>query len=164
MLTAYSAGKIFTGATWLSDSVVIIKNDRIADIIPLNDFSEDVPVLQHSAVMAPAFIDIQIYGASSKLFSVYPDSDTLSKINWQCNSGGTKYFLPTIATNTSEVLKRGIDAIHEYWKNGGEGVAGLHIEGPWINKKKRGAHIEEFIHPPESDEVKNLLEYGKGVI
>ncbi|MEO8412090.1 MAG: N-acetylglucosamine-6-phosphate deacetylase [Ginsengibacter sp.] len=164
MLTAYSADKIFTGATWFSNGVVIVKNDRIADIIPLNDYSKDVPVLQHSAVMAPAFIDIQIYGASSKLFSVYPESDTLHKMNALCNSGGTKYFLPTIATNTTEVLKKGIDAIHEYWKNGGEGVPGLHIEGPWINKIKRGAHIEEFIHLPEFDEVKHLLEYGKGVI
>ena len=32
---------------------------------------------------------------------------------------------------------------------------GLHIEGPWINKEKRGAHIESFIHAPQKMKLKN---------
>jgi N-acetylglucosamine-6-phosphate deacetylase len=43
-------------------------------------------------------------------------------------------------------------------------VLGLHIEGPWINPVKRGAHIEELIHAPSVEQVRALLEYGKGVI
>jgi N-acetylglucosamine-6-phosphate deacetylase len=43
-------------------------------------------------------------------------------------------------------------------------VAGLHIEGPWINPEKRGAHTREHIHSPEMNEVKTLIEYGKGII
>ena len=117
-------------------------------LFPLNDLPANVTVIQHAPIMAPAFIDIQIYGASSKLFSVYPSVDTLYKMKAHCNNGGAKYFLPTIATNTNEVFKKGIDAMHEYWKNGGKGIPGLHIEGPWINKIKRGAHIERFIHSP----------------
>lgn len=41
---------------------------------------------------------------------------------------------------------------------------GLHVEGPWINKEKRGAHDESFIHSPILSEVKQLLDYGKGII
>ena len=52
-----------------------------------------------------------------------------------CDKGGTKYFLPTIATNTTDVFKKGIDAIKEYWKNDGAGVPGLHIEGHGSTKK-----------------------------
>lgn len=73
-------------------------------------------------------------------------------------------FLPTAATNTKEVFYKCIEAIHKYWEDGGKGVLGLHIEGPWINKLKRGAHIEALIHSPTFDEVKELLDYGKGVI
>jgi N-acetylglucosamine-6-phosphate deacetylase len=54
--------------------------------------------------------------------------------------------------------------VRAYCKNGGEGIAGLHIEGPWINPLKRGAHIESLVHKPEFEEVKQLLEYGKDVI
>ncbi|MEP6927787.1 MAG: N-acetylglucosamine-6-phosphate deacetylase [Ginsengibacter sp.] len=164
MIKAYSANKIFTGQSWRNNSAVIIENDIVANVVSLNNLPADIPVMQHTFILAPAFIDIQIYGASSKLFSAYPTSDTLYKMKEHCNNGGTKYFLPTIATNTTEVFKKGIDAIKEYWRNGGTGVPGLHIEGPWINKEKRGAHIESLIHAPQKDEVAKLLEYGKGII
>jgi N-acetylglucosamine-6-phosphate deacetylase len=164
MLKAYSADRIFTGQSWRNNSAVIIENDVVANVVQLNNLPGDIPVIQHASILAPAFIDIQIYGASSKLFSAYPSADTLHKMKEHCDKGGTKYFLPTIATNTIDVFKKGIDAIKVYWKNGGTGVPGLHIEGPWINKEKRGAHLESIIHAPQKDEVKELLEYGKAVI
>jgi len=164
MLTAYSADKIFTGEEWLNNSAAIIENNFIADVVSLSVLPASITVTQHAPMLAPAFIDIQIYGAASKLFSVHPTADTLYKMKAHCNNGGTKYFLPTIATNTIDIFKKGIDAMHEYWKSGGEGIPGLHIEGPWLNKIKRGAHIEKFIHLPEMEEVKDLLEYGKGAI
>src|SRR5690606_5950263 len=37
-------------------------------------------------------------------------------------------------------------------------------EGPWLNAEKRGAHIASLIHAPTIEEVKELIEYGKGVI
>jgi N-acetylglucosamine-6-phosphate deacetylase len=164
MLTAYSADKIFTGQEWLKNSAIIIENNFIADVVSLNDLPATVTIAQHAPAIAPALIDIQIYGAASKLFSVDPSVDTLYKMKTYCNRGGAKYFLPTIATNTSDVFKKGIDAMHAYWNSGGNGIPGLHIEGPWINKIKRGAHIEKFIHSPEIQEAKDLLEYGTGAI
>ena len=164
MLTAYSAEKLFTGKEWQNNSAVIVEHNIIADVVPINDLPASIKVMQHVPILAPACIDIQIYGASSKLFSVSPSADTLYTMKAHCNKGGTKYFLPTIATNSTEVFKKGIDAIREYWKRGGEGIPGLHIEGPWINKIKRGAHIESFIHSPGMNEVKELLDYGKGAI
>ncbi len=164
MKTVYSADKIFTGTELLKDTAVIYENGFINGLIPLSDFSPDIQVANHYQLLAPAFIDIQIYGASSKLFSVYPSTDTLHKMYEHCRNGGTAFFLPTIATNTPDVLKKGIDAIKEYWNQGGEGVIGLHIEGPWINKIKRGAHLENLIREPSVEEVKSLLDYGRGVI
>jgi N-acetylglucosamine-6-phosphate deacetylase len=164
MLKAYSADKIFTGHSWRNKSAVITENDMVTNVVPLNNLSGDITVIQHAPILAPAFIDIQIYGAASRLFSAYPTAETLHKMKEHCDKGGTKYFLPTIATNTIDVLINGIDAIKDYWKSGGAGVPGLHIEGPWINKEKRGAHLAGFIHAPQKDEVIELLEYGKAVI
>ncbi len=164
MLKAYSADTIFTGKTIQKNSAVIIEDDLITEVVPLNELRSGITVIQHAQILAPAFIDIQIYGASSKLFSAYPTTDSLDKLREHCLKGGTKHFLPTIATNTFDVFKRGIDAIKEYWQKDGKGVAGLHVEGPWINIKKRGAHLENFIHSPGITEVEELLEYGKDVI
>jgi len=112
----------------------------------------------------PAFIDLQIYGAFGKLFSVYPQVETLQLIHRYCKEGGAYWFQPTVATNTTEVIYKCIDAIKRYRKSEGEGCLGLHVEGPWINTFKRGAHIESLVHSPTFQEAKQLLEYGKGVI
>ena len=164
MPIAYSADKLFTGKEFINNAAVIAENNIIEDIVLLKDLRSSLTVIQHVPIIAPAFIDIQIYGASSKLFSVYPKAETLFKMETHCKNGGTKYFLPTIATNTIDILKKGIDAIKDYWNKGGNAVPGLHIEGPWINKIKKGAHLESLIHSPEYNEVKDLLDYGKGTI
>ncbi len=159
------ADKLFTGDSWMHDHAVVIENGIIKEVIPASSLSENDPVENFSGCfLAPAFIDIQIYGAYKKLFAVFPEPDSLKELNDYCRKGGAAYCMPTAATNTREVFYKCIDAIRSYWNEGGEGILGFHIEGPWINPKKKGAHIESIIHSPTVEEVKELLEYGKGVI
>lgn len=162
---AYTASRLFTGDTWLNDHAVLVNDKKIVDVLPLAELPSNISVTGFGeAVIAPAFIDLQIYGAYGKLLAVYPDADALFKLNEYCNKGGAAYCLPTVATNTIEVFKRCIDAVRDYWQQDGKGVLGLHLEGPWINPVKRGAHIESLIHIPTREEVNGLLAYGKDVI
>lgn len=160
----YIADNIFTGEKWIKDHAVIIESGLIKEIIPVAGIPSSLTVEKLDGFLAPAFIDLQIYGAFGKLLAVYPEADSLFKLNDYCRSGGAAYCLPTVATNTYEVFHRSIDAIKDYWNKGGEGVLGIHLEGSWINPVKRGAHIESLIHSPSLQQVKDLLEYGKGVI
>jgi N-acetylglucosamine-6-phosphate deacetylase len=164
-INAYTADRIFTGTSWLTGQAVLIEEGRIKNICALTDIPTGVTV-QHftDGIIAPAFIDLQIYGAAEKLFAVYPDTDALYKLYAYCNAGGAAWCLPTVATNTTEVFYQCIDAVKAYWKMGGKGVGGLHLEGPWINSVKRGAHVAALIHAPTIAEVQELLDYGKGVI
>jgi N-acetylglucosamine-6-phosphate deacetylase len=161
----YKANKIFTGDNWLYDYAVITKEGIINELIPAVTLPRDISVESFSAcLITPAFIDLQIYGAYKKLFAVYPETDSLYKMKEYCNSGGAAYCLPAVATNTMNVFYKCIDAVRNYWTEGGEGILGLHIEGPWINSEKKGAHIESLIHSPTLKEVEELLTYGKNVI
>jgi len=161
---AYIADSIFTGEKWIKDHVVVVESGVINELIPVAKISSSLSVETLDGFLAPAFIDLQIYGAYGKLLAVYPEADSLFKLNDYCRSGGAVYCLPTVATNTYEVFHRSIDAIKDYWSKGGEGVLGIHLEGSWINPVKRGAHIQSLIHSPSLQQAKDLLEYGKGVI
>lgn len=161
----YSASRIFTGETWLTDHAIITGSGLIKDLVHTSSLpsSQEIKYFDNCFI-APAFIDLQIYGAYGKLLAVYPEADSLVKLNEYCNKGGAAFCLPTVATNTYDVFYRSIDAIKDYWNKGGKGILGLHIEGPWINKVKRGAHIESLIHLPSLRQAEELLNYGKGVI
>jgi N-acetylglucosamine-6-phosphate deacetylase len=164
-LTIYKASRIFTGEGWLNDHAIIVSDSVIEEIIPAaslgnKTITKDFP----GNFIVPAFIDFQIYGAMGKLLSAYPGPDSLAKLADYNRRSGTANCLPTVATNELAVFYKSIDAIREYWKAGGRGILGLHVEGPWINPVKRGAHLEKFIHSPTIEEAKGLLDYGKGVI
>lgn len=158
----YKADKVFTGSEWLSQHTVVVSQGKIIEVVPSANLSTE-PVSTHH-LLAPAFIDIQIYGAFDKLLAVYPEADSLHKLYTYCSEGGASHFQPTVATNSYKIFFQCIDAVRAYWNEGGKGCMGLHVEGPWINPQKKGAHIESFIHSPSVEEVKQLLEYGKGVI
>ena len=159
MRTVFTADKIFSGSDWLPDHAIVVEDKIIVDLLPIVSLTDDTSIKDHLPIIVPAFIDVQIYGAAGKLFATHPTSASLQKLYEHCIAGGTRYFLPTAATNTTDVFYKCIDAIKTYWEEGGKGVWGLHIEGPWINKLKRGAHIESLIHPPTLEEVKALLTY-----
>lgn len=161
----YIASKIFTGEEWLHNHAVVVENGVISDITTVQTLPGSLPVVRFDdCVLAPAFIDLQIYGAHGHLLAEYPEPDALYRLNDYCRRGGAVFCMPTVATNTIEVFKQCIDAIRAYWNEGGQGVLGLHLEGPWINAVKRGAHIESLIHSPSGEEVTRLLDYGQGVI
>jgi N-acetylglucosamine-6-phosphate deacetylase len=164
-LKAYLANRIFTGEDWVTQQAVLVEDGVIHSIVREDDIPATATIRTYkNGFLAPAFIDLQIYGAFGNLLAVKPTTATLEKTFAYCKAGGANYYLPTVATNTYEVFHACINAVKEYWHQGKNGVLGLHIEGPWISKAKRGAHIEELIHSPTIDQAKDLLEYGKGVI
>ena len=161
----YSASKVFNGESWITGHAISTEDGIIKDIFPVSSLpsSQKINYFDNSFI-APAFIDLQIYGALGKLLVVYPQADSLFKLKEYCNKGGAAFFQPTVSTNSYEVFYKCIDAVKDYWNKGGDGVLGLHIEGPWINPVKKGAHVESFIHSPTIRQVKELLDYGKGII
>ncbi|HRI19513.1 MAG TPA: N-acetylglucosamine-6-phosphate deacetylase [Panacibacter sp.] len=161
----YIADKIFTGEEWLTGHAIVIDGEIIKEVISQKDIPSGVTVNHFgSSIISPAFIDLQIYGANGKLLSEYPATETLTDLNKYCRAGGAAYCMPTVATNHYDVFKKAIDSIKDYWNQRGKGVLGIHLEGPWINPVKRGAHIESLVRSPALDEVKEILDYGKGVI
>ena len=164
MQKIFTADEVFTGVERLPDHAVIVEDNVIENVLPIISLPKDAKIFSHSFFLTPAFIDIQIYGADKKLFAVAPSVDTLQDMYQHCLRGGTHFFQPTVATNPLEIFHKSIDAVREYHKAGGKGVLGLHLEGPWINNIKRGAHVEELIHAPGITEARDLLEYGDGII
>jgi N-acetylglucosamine-6-phosphate deacetylase len=161
----YKASFIFTGTEMLEDHAMLVMNGVIENIFPIAEINTKEHIADlGDVILAPAFIDIQLYGAFNRLLAVYPDTETVSGIVKYSAEGAAAYCLPTVATNTYATIFNCIDAIKNYWHQGGKGVIGLHVEGPWINTVKRGAHREEWIFSPTIEQAKELLEYGKGVI
>lgn len=164
-MLALHNGLVFDGSTFNNNRAVLIKNDIIVDIIPESEIPSSAQLFNlNGDYLVPSFIDLQLYGAHGKLFSQDLSFKSLKATDDYCISGGCTRFLITMATNTIEKFIKGMDVIKAFQKENKSGLLGLHMEGPYINPIKRGAHIESCVKQPTVDEVKLLLDKSEGVL
>jgi len=162
MQIAFTGATIFTGAEEITGKALIIENGRISALtdpaaIPAAAKEMDCTGL----LIAPGLIDLQIYGGGGYLFSNKPSAEALTAITNSLVKTGTTGFLLTLATNSMEIFREAIRMVKE---NPHPALLGLHLEGPYINPVKRGAHILEYIKRPEKKEVEALLKEAGGVV
>jgi len=147
----------FGGSDIKQNQSIKINNGKIISI------SESELKGDSGYLILPGLIDLQIYGAGGKLFSAQPSLESIHIIEEELLQQGNTGFLICLATNTPNVFEECIEVIKAHRKIA-RNCLGLHLEGPFINPKKRGAHVEEFVRKATLDEVKNLLEMGDGTI
>ncbi|HEX5023699.1 MAG TPA: N-acetylglucosamine-6-phosphate deacetylase [Agriterribacter sp.] len=165
MKIAYWNGTIYTGNKKETGKAILVNNHTIEQLVGEKDIPGDYNIKNLGGLnIAPSFIDLQIYGGNGQLFSAELTTDAIAATYQYCLRGGCSHFMITMATNTIDIFLKGMELVKQYWQEGGKGLLGLHLEGPYLNPKKKGAHIEACIKKPTVAEVSMLLEKGKGVL
>jgi N-acetylglucosamine-6-phosphate deacetylase len=155
------AVKIYTGTTVLQNHVIKIANGKITAVEPGTVTSGLKSV--HS--IAAGFIDAHINGGKEFHFTDKANLETVADIARSSRAVGTAYTLPALITSPLENIFKGIDAVRAFKEGNPElGTLGIHLEGPFMNPLKRGAHLLEYIKKPTDAELKAIIKYGKDVI
>lgn len=153
---ALVAPTIFDGMQLLKESAILLKNDLIEAIIPLQNIPSSYSIKEYHGTLLPGFIDLQVNGGGGILFNDAPNLLGISQILKAHRARGTAALLPTLITATDEVIKRGLEAVSEGMEKKLPGLLGIHIEGPMINPERKGIHKADNIRLL-SDEMIDLI-------
>ncbi|MEO6538233.1 MAG: N-acetylglucosamine-6-phosphate deacetylase [Ferruginibacter sp.] len=155
--------RLFTGDKIIDDAFIIVENAVITSLGKNITGEVELTDLK-SWNLAPGFLDIQVNGGEKFYFSQSPTEETLHDI---CDSSlqyGTTHTLPCLISSTQEHILRAIETVKEFMQKHDKGVLGMHLEGPFINPVKRGAHVKKMIRKPTDTELEEIIRYGKDVI
>ncbi len=142
MLKAIINGKVFTGEELLSNYAILFEKNRVVDVILQRDLPNDCEISYDlkGNYIAPGFIDLQVNGGGGVLFNNAPTVETLQVMAAAHRQYGTTGFLPTLITDSFEVMRAAIAAVAKAMEIGLPGILGIHLEGPFLNAERKGAH------------------------
>ena len=97
-------------------------------------------------------IDVHTHGIAGADF-LFADKDDLSKMSRAYLSHGVTTVMPTLASGTLENMINAAKNINKFTTESGADFCGIHLEGRYLNPKKRGAHALELLSIPNADEL-----------
>lgn len=97
-------------------------------------------------------IDVHTHGIAGADF-LFADKDDLSKMSRAYLSHGVTTVMPSLASGTLENMINAAKNINEFTTESGADFCGIHLEGRYLNPKKRGAHALELLSIPNADEL-----------
>jgi N-acetylglucosamine-6-phosphate deacetylase len=152
MAIALTGARIFTGDTFLDGHAVVIEGPRIVRVVPEAETGAAQRRDLGGGLLAPGFIDVQVNGGGGALLNDNPSVETVRTIATAHRRFGTVGMLPTVITDAPQVIARAVTSVARAMAEGVPGVLGIHIEGPFLDVARKGAHAARFIREmTESD-------------
>ncbi len=147
-------GKLFTPVRIYQDMCLRIENGVVEEIEKCRvhcDF--------HFPIITPGFIDSHTHGAVG-IDIMSATVDDFQKLSIFYAKHGVTTFLPTTVSDTFEKISRVAETVKKFMNLKPEGarVAGMYIEGPYLNPSRKGAHKEDLLKRPDLDELSRFVE------
>jgi N-acetylglucosamine-6-phosphate deacetylase len=147
---------IYTPDEVIEHGAVLAEGGRIAEIGPVGSVRRPAGARVIDAAgqaLVPGFVELQFNGGFGDDFT--DDPSTIWRVAEKLTRYGVTSFLPTIITSPLEKIAQGQTVVTGGRPPGFRGARplGLHVEGPFLNEAKKGAHNPKYLRAPDAAAV-----------
>ncbi|MEM8613403.1 MAG: N-acetylglucosamine-6-phosphate deacetylase [Cyanobacteria bacterium P01_H01_bin.105] len=141
-------------------------NNQLRSVLPMTKISANAVQAMdlNGDWVSPGGVDLQINGALGLAFPDLTEPVELQKIASFLWGQGIDAFTPTVVTTHPDKVQRSLAVMQAYRTQGLNNrpdhavVLGAHLEGPFLNPAKGGAHPQDYLQPLSLERVRDLLE------
>lgn len=143
----------------MRDAAVVVVGGRIDDVYEEPPEGDGFEVVDLGDVdLAPGFVDVQVNGGGGVLLNETPTVEGIAAIARAHRAFGTTSLLPTLITDTVEVMAQARAAVNEALAAKVPGVVGVHFEGPFLDPRKAGAHDAGLVRAASDGDIEALFD------
>ncbi|MBR2043188.1 MAG: N-acetylglucosamine-6-phosphate deacetylase [Clostridia bacterium] len=148
-------GKIITENGVLENKAIVF-DKKIIDICENQGIPKNAEIIDAKGnFVCPGFISIHIHGVNG-CDTEDGNVDDLNKMSNYLLTTGVTSWCPSLATVEENRIEKILNAVREAkGQNNGAKIIGLHLEGIFLSKVKRGAHREDWLQLPKAELVIN---------
>jgi N-acetylglucosamine-6-phosphate deacetylase len=158
MMQVFIGARIFDGFGFHADKALVVDGARVRALVAYKDRPAGDVVDLGGGVLAPGFVDWQVNGGGGVLFNADPSPETIAAIVTAHRRFGTTALVPTIITDAAQVLTAALAAQRVETP----GALGVHVEGPYIDVRRKGVHPERHIRKMGEAEMRQLIAARRG--
>jgi N-acetylglucosamine-6-phosphate deacetylase len=164
----FSAPRVISGRRLLAPGAVAVEDGRVVEVLDRRPPPGPGHTALDRGVLAPGLIDLQLNGAFG-VDLVDADPDGWQRVLSRLPSTGVTALLATFISAPVEDLAaamgRAAAARTAAAKRGqGSRLLGVHLEGPFLSERRRGAHDASHLVDPTPELVDRLTEAGAEVL
>ena len=158
MLTQIINGHILTPQGWLKEGSLLISDGVILEVT-----NSDLAVIGAKVIDAkgmyivPGFVGMHIHGGGGYDFTEATEEAFNGAIEAHLKHGATSIF-PALSSSSFETIGKAADICEKLNAENANVLQGLHIEGPYLNRKMAGEQWKECLKDPDPAEYIPLLE------
>ncbi len=165
MVFALTGARVFDGVTIRENLAVVIKGALITHVIPQKNIPRTIEQRNLlGGILAPGFIDLQVNGGGGALLNDHPTIETVKRIAAAHRRFGITGMLPTVITDMPQILVEALAAVKQAYDANIPGILGIHIEGPFLDLARKGAHDAQFIRTMTNADVEHIANADCGVV
>ncbi len=155
-MTRYTCARAVIGTELISNPVLTVEDGLILEVVvaaPGAVGATENPTDLGDVTLVPGFVDMHVHGGGSYSFS--DGTEAASTAADFHRRHGTTSLLASLATASLNDLSAQAQALRPLVADGT--LAGIHLEGPFLNEARRGAHNPSLLRNPEINWLREHL-------